>query len=169
MENKLIFDLRKCTGCRICETSCSLKHEDYCNPFLSRIRVVADEKRLFYYPFSCAGCTDPVCMEVCPVKAIFLESNSGVTIVNEERCIGCKECVTYCPFGSVNIHPVTKKAFKCDLCEGDPLCAKNCPTGAITYCSTDIWLRKSRRKRGEEIHQALKSKEQDGAFSGERN
>jgi len=40
--------------------------------------------------------------------------------------------VTACQFGMIRIDPETKQAFKCDLCGGDPQCAKWCPTGAIT-------------------------------------
>ena len=161
MENSLLVDWRKCTGCRICEISCSLVHENVCNPFLSRIRVIADEKRLFYFPASCAGCNDPVCVEVCPVQALSVEADTGAVVVNEERCIGCKECALHCPFGAANIHPITKKAFKCDLCDGDPVCAKRCPTGAITYGPLDVRVRKTRRKRGEETHRILEEKGQE--------
>lgn len=155
MESTLIIDWRKCSGCRICETSCSLTHEGVCNPSLSRIRVIADEKRLFYFPASCAGCKDPVCLEVCPVKALYLDAGTSVVIVREERCIGCKECAIHCPFGAANIHPVTKKAFKCDLCDGDPVCARRCPTGAITYGPIDVRSRKIKRLRGMEMHRIL--------------
>ena len=27
--------------------------------------------------------------------------------------------------------------FKCDLCDGDPVCARFCPTGAIVYAEMD--------------------------------
>lgn len=162
MENALIVDWRKCAGCRICEISCSLVHENICNPFLSRIRVIADEKRLFYFPASCAGCNDPVCLEVCPVKALSFHPNTGAVVVNEERCIGCKECAIYCPFGAANIHPITKKAFKCDLCNGDPICARRCPTGAITFGPIDVRIRKTRRKRSEEMYETLGDKAREG-------
>jgi len=29
------------------------------------------------------------------------------------------------------------KVQKCDLCAGDPACAKACPTGAITFIDSD--------------------------------
>jgi Fe-S-cluster-containing hydrogenase component 2 len=38
--------------------------------------------------------------------------------------------------------PTTRKAFKCNLCEGDPACAHACPTAAIEYRETATvdWL-----------------------------
>jgi len=166
VEKTLVVDWRKCTGCRICEISCSLVHEKTCNPSLSRVRVIADEKRLFYFPASCAGCSDPVCVGVCPVKALSVNPETGAVVVDDRRCIGCKECAVHCPFGAANIHPATKKAFKCDLCNGDPVCAKRCPTGAITYGPLDIRVRKTRRRRGEEMHQILEEKGQQTESEG---
>jgi Fe-S-cluster-containing dehydrogenase component len=39
-------------------------------------------------------------------------------------------------------NPETQKAFKCNLCGGDPACAHACPTQAILYedVETTDWL-----------------------------
>jgi Fe-S-cluster-containing hydrogenase component 2 len=39
MKKILMIDVKKCTGCRICELVCSLSHDGECNPLKSRIRV----------------------------------------------------------------------------------------------------------------------------------
>ena len=31
------------------------------------------------------------------------------------------------------VAPVTGRVLKCDLCDGDPICVKVCPTGALNY------------------------------------
>ena len=41
-------------------------------------------------------------------------------------------CVTACVYGGIAIDPRTKKAIKCDLCNGDPACVKACDYGAIS-------------------------------------
>jgi Fe-S-cluster-containing dehydrogenase component len=46
-------------------------------------------------------------------------------------------CTIACPFGTVNYETASGKVAKCDLCGGDPWCAKACPTGAITYIEAD--------------------------------
>ena len=51
--------------------------------------------------------------------------------------MGCKVCTIACPFGTINYNSSTGKVVKCDLCGGDPYCAKACPTGAITYVDAD--------------------------------
>ena len=49
----------------------------------------------------------------------------------------CKMCVNACPLGNISYSPIIQKVFKCDLCGGDPWCAKYCPTGAITVVDPD--------------------------------
>jgi carbon-monoxide dehydrogenase iron sulfur subunit len=87
----------------------------------------------------------------------------GIAKINPEKCIGCKECMMHCPFGAVKMHPTTKKAFKCDLCEGreeGPVCADWCPTGAINWSSTELAVKAKRREKMQErMDAATKSKE----------
>jgi Fe-S-cluster-containing hydrogenase component 2 len=64
-----------------------------------------------------------------------------------------------CPFGVINVHYKTGKAFKCDLCEGreeGPVCADWCPSGAIKYESTDIAFKAKRREKLTERLKAAK-------------
>jgi Fe-S-cluster-containing hydrogenase component 2 len=69
----------------------------------------------------------------------------------------------HCPFGAITIHPFTKKALKCDLCEGredGPVCADWCPSGAITWANTAIAMKAKRREKLQErINAATKAKE----------
>jgi len=36
----------------------------------------------------------------------------------------------------VHLDPDTKKAVKCELCQGDPACVAACPTGALAFAAT---------------------------------
>jgi ferredoxin len=49
----------------------------------------------------------------------------------------------------------TRKAFKCNLCGGDPACADACPTAAITYedVPTSDWLADFAAERGQRLLQ----------------
>jgi Fe-S-cluster-containing hydrogenase component 2 len=77
-------------------------------------------------------------LEVCPVSAITRDKDTNAVIINEEKCIGCRECITACPFHIILVDPKTKKVVKCDLCKGAPRCAKVCPKAAIIYARRDI-------------------------------
>jgi ferredoxin len=47
----------------------------------------------------------------------------------------------------------TRKAFKCNLCGGDPACAHACPTAAIEYeeVGTADWLGDFARERATHV------------------
>jgi Fe-S-cluster-containing dehydrogenase component len=47
----------------------------------------------------------------------------------------------------------TRKAFKCNLCGGEPACADACPTAAITFESVETvdWLADFAAERTERI------------------
>ena len=76
-------------------------------------------------------------MQACPVDAIAYDAETGAKVIFEAACVGCKVCTIACPFGTVNYNSDTGKVIKCDLCGGDPACAKACPTEAITYVDAD--------------------------------
>ncbi|MGI5920133.1 MAG: 4Fe-4S dicluster domain-containing protein [Syntrophomonadaceae bacterium] len=145
MERTIVVDYHKCVGCRTCEIICSLGHEGVCTSSLSRIRVVKDEMNGWNYPLTCAMCEKPVCVNVCPVGAILKSQDTGLVTVNEERCIGCRQCVLTCPFSHMNFNAFKGVAFKCDQCQGNPRCVEFCWTEAISYLPLDMALEQKRQ------------------------
>jgi Fe-S-cluster-containing dehydrogenase component len=51
--------------------------------------------------------------------------------VDIEKCVGCGLCVEACVSGVIQLHPDQDFPLLCNLCGGDPECAKKCPTGAL--------------------------------------
>ena len=145
MQKMLLVDQEKCTGCRTCEAVCSARHAGASNPVRSRIQVVKWEWEGFMMPFMCQQCREAPCVNACPVRALGREDVLGRVEVDYERCIGCKLCITVCPFGGMGYDPVDNKVIKCDFCGGDPLCVRFCSTGAITFVNaSEASLRKKR-------------------------
>lgn len=132
MQKFLFINSEKCTGCRMCETVCSIHHEKVCNPTRARIQIMKWDMSGIYIPMVCQQCESPVCETVCPMGAIYRDEKTGAVLISYDLCIGCKLCVAHCPFGGVAIDK-DSKVKKCDLCEGDPLCVKNCEPQAIQY------------------------------------
>lgn len=154
MEKLITLNHKNCMGCRTCELVCSLHHYGECNPKLSCIRVICKEEVKEFFPVSCAHCSTPICMSVCPVKAIEIDHDTGTAVVDSSRCIGCRMCVFHCPFGAAGFNPDTGVSFKCDLCEGEPYCAKFCPSGAIVFLPLDEVLDKRKREMMAQIAKA---------------
>jgi len=108
-------------------------------------------------------CVSPACLHICPSGAITLEEATGAKIIEHAKCIGCRMCMLACPFGAVTVDPITKKVIKCDLCEGDPACAKFCPTGAIEYLTADVYGLMRQREAVKQLNIALSALEKGGA------
>jgi carbon-monoxide dehydrogenase iron sulfur subunit len=133
MAKALMIDYEKCTGCRLCELVCSVKHEGVSNPARSRVKVVKWEWEGLYIPMSCQQCIDAPCQAVCPVKAISRDESLNRVVIDNDVCIGCRMCVAVCPFGAMGFDNQTRKVIKCDFCDGDPQCVRFCEPGAIRY------------------------------------
>ena len=90
-----------------------------------------------FVPYTCTQCAEAWCLHTCPVDAIVLNTVTGAKEIVGNRCVGCKVCTIACPFGTVNYNHDSGIVQKCDLCGGDPECAKACPTNAIIYVNAD--------------------------------
>jgi carbon-monoxide dehydrogenase iron sulfur subunit len=134
MNRVLAVDYEKCTGCRNCESACSVFHVQACNPAKSAVRIVKWAKKGLNVPVVCQQCEAPECANICPVQAISRAAHTGAMIVDSELCVGCRMCIVACPLGAVTLDTDRRQAIKCDLCGGvDPWCVRFCEPGALTY------------------------------------
>lgn len=133
MSKMLIIDYDKCTGCRLCELVCSVKHTGASNPSRANVHVVKWEDEGFYLPMLCQHCVDAPCTSVCPTNAIYRDEGLNRVMVDYDLCIGCKVCIAACPFGAMGFDEIEKKVIKCDICDGEPLCVRFCDMKAIDY------------------------------------
>ncbi len=148
MQKILFVDSEKCTGCRLCEISCSVHHEKVSNTSRARIHVVKWENVGLYVPMICQQCDNPICESVCPMSAVSRDEKTGALLIDSDLCIGCKLCVMLCPLGGVGIDK-NRKILKCDLCDGEPICVEFCVPGALQFIDSNaINLRKKRVAAG---------------------
>ncbi len=82
LTHPLIVNTIRCTGCQICEISCSLEKEGICNPQLSRIRVLRQDTLAVYIPVISTDCDlCGRCIKLCPTEAIrFVEMDEAVLL-----------------------------------------------------------------------------------------
>lgn len=151
----ILVDMKKCQGCMSCMLACSLAHEGVINLSLSRIQVV--QNCFAKWPddillSQCRHCMEPACVAVCPANALKPDFRYGYVItVDEKKCIGCKQCLSACPFPPHKPvwNFVEGHSQKCDLCaqstywktktglRGKKACVEICPVNAITF-TTEI-------------------------------
>ena len=132
----------RCTGCLRCELACSEMQTGMFQPAKSVIRVAPLEAHTSYAPYTCFQCAEAWCMAACPVDAITIAPTTEAKVVIDDRCTGCKLCTIACPYGTMFLDLDRHKAFKCNLCNGDPACAHACPVDAIEWVEAPVadWL-----------------------------
>jgi Fe-S-cluster-containing hydrogenase component 2 len=134
MNNKVLTaDPKKCTGCRSCEIACSLKHAQVSNPVRSRIRVVDWNSARVFLPVACQHCEDAPCQQACPREAISRDTDLARVVIDYTKCVGCRTCYYACPFGAMKFDDGQGRPFKCNLCDGSPLCVDICADRALAY------------------------------------
>lgn len=118
-------DFLKCSGCRRCEIACTLFHEEKIWPEASRVRVFMLVPGV-EIPHLCAQCTDYPCVASCSFDALSVDAETSAVRVDKGKCTACGKCIGACPGRVPHLHPVDQHALICDLCYGDPQCARAC-------------------------------------------
>jgi Fe-S-cluster-containing dehydrogenase component len=114
------LDISRCIGCRRCVYACVDENNQSRDPQLHWITVLEMEKAKgidfhhanayynppavpqpdnFYLPVACQQCENPPCVKVCPVEATWKEPD-GIVVIDYDWCIGCRCCITACPYGA---------------------------------------------------------------------
>jgi Fe-S-cluster-containing dehydrogenase component len=180
------IDIDKCIGCAKCMDACKIENDVPQEPFFFRTWVERyvikhdgsvniqsigtatnpvneavmekDILRSFFVPKLCNHCANPPCVQVCPVGATF-ETDDGVVLVDDTRCIGCQYCIQACPYGARYFHAEKKTADKCTFCYHRiskgllPACVEVCPTQARVFGDVNsVASPLTRLKRMNKIH-----------------
>jgi molybdopterin-containing oxidoreductase family iron-sulfur binding subunit len=114
------LDISRCIGCRRCVYACVEENNQSRDPQVQWIRVLQMEKERgidfehanpyyepsevpedghFYVPVQCQHCRNAPCTKVCPTGATWTEKD-GIVVVDYDWCIGCRCCMSACPYGA---------------------------------------------------------------------
>jgi molybdopterin-containing oxidoreductase family iron-sulfur binding subunit len=157
----MVIDLAKCTNARKCVDACQEGHLLPKDHEWIKLYLLQDDKNTapYWLPRPCFHCDKPICVSVCPVGATY-KRDDGIVLVDNQRCIGCKFCMTGCPYSArvfnwkdpevkmppdhvydpeTNIPPVEGTVGKCVFCADKlrnnelPRCVTACPMGVIYF------------------------------------
>ena len=170
----MVINAKLCPpGCNVCREACSRAHnlpsmpdpkhevkwiwqENYQAAFPYETHQYPDDansKRT--YPVLCNHCENPSCVRVCPTQATF-QRPDGIVMMDYHRCIGCRFCMSACPYGArsfnfkdprphiadINADYPTRTygvVEKCNFCDERlsvgqlPACVEACPAKALTF------------------------------------
>jgi len=109
----MAIDLDRCLRCQACVVACAAENNvlplgpEYAaltRPIHWMDMLVPDagsaDSELGHVsaPVPCMHCDRPECVKVCPVGATY-RADDGVVAQIWDRCIGCRYCMTVCPYG----------------------------------------------------------------------
>lgn len=99
----MVIDLRKCVGCHACTISCVAENKlppgVVYRPVIEEMWGTYPNVGRRFVPRPCMQCENPPCVPVCPVGATYT-NEEGLVEMNYERCIGCRYCITACPYSA---------------------------------------------------------------------
>ncbi len=97
----MVIKSNLCTGCQTCTVACKMENLTLpgCNRTTVSERIDAKwEIRI------CMQCENPPCVSACPVNATW-KNDMGIIVVDQDKCIGCKKCISACPYQARKINP----------------------------------------------------------------
>jgi len=164
----VLVDLTRCVGCRTCEAACNKAnhmpepekpfddfsvfdrstHEGRQRRPDENARTVVNRYNQpgggapVFRKLQCNHCNEPSCLTSCFVKA-YTKTPEGAVIYDPSVCVGCRMCMTACPFyvpGYSYSSATDPLVVKCDFCYGTrltkglpPVCVAACPKEALRF------------------------------------
>ena len=183
-------DTTVCIGCKACEVACkewnqlpatngglnTLSGDSYDNTrrldglhwrhvrFVEQFSADRRQGRWLLMSDVCKHCVQAGCLEVCPTGAI-IRTEFDTVVIQSDVCNGCRDCIAACPFGVIDMNPVSGTAQKCTLCYDrlqsglEPACSKACPTDSIQFGPVRELRERAARRVG-----VLKERGEGGAY-----
>jgi anaerobic dimethyl sulfoxide reductase subunit B (iron-sulfur subunit) len=153
MSKQMAFyvEQKHCTGCSACQIACKDKHDlpqgqnfrqvhaYEGGSFAVSNNVVHHDIYAYWVPVSCNHCVNAPCVTACPSGAMHKRTEDGLVMINEKSCIGCRRCLSACPYQAPQFDAANGKMKKCDFCqellqEGKaPACISACPMRVLGY------------------------------------
>lgn len=159
MKYYVLFDPSKCCSCGACMMGCMDQNDVDVEAGEKAFRWVkeyedprGEEGNCTYLSISCRHCVDAPCVVGCPVGCLRKDPETGMTVYDQSKCIGCHSCAMACPFGIPAFSKSTGKMVKCDGCyvrieHGmKPACVRACAFGALTCVSEEEFAELERQK-----------------------
>ena len=106
------IDTKRCIGCNACSIKCRQSNNLPSNTWWTRALSVGGTNpdtpagdypnfSLMYLTVACQHCDNPACVKVCPVGATYKDPDTGAVRQDYDKCIGCRMCMSACPYTGV--------------------------------------------------------------------
>ena len=130
MHYGMVIDTKRCVGCNACTVACKMANNVPQDIFWTRALTDGGEMMdtpagevpdvsLRYITVSCQHCENPACAKVCPVGATYKDPETGVVRQDYDKCIGCRMCMSACPYTGVRSFNWDEPRYPMDFALGD--------------------------------------------------
>lgn len=107
MHYGMMLDLDRCVACGGCVMACkrvngTLGDVYWCNVYTAEVGTYPNA-RLKSMPMGCMHCEEAPCVKHCPTGASY-RTDDGFVLVDQEKCIGCRACVSACPYNARHLN-----------------------------------------------------------------
>lgn len=171
----MLIDTKRCIACNTCTVGCKVENNLPKGMWYNRVVNVggnnpdspsgtyaAGNLSMGAYTMACQHCGNPACVSVCPTAASYKDAETGLVLIDPDKCIGCGACIHGCPYDVRSLQigePVSFTGFdigsagapkhtagvveKCTFCshrilQGElPFCVTVCPGRARTFGDLD--------------------------------
>ena len=131
-ESKLVMlvDTKRCIACNSCAVACKVENNLPKDVWWNRVMTVGGPHldapsgtypnlEMYNVTVACQHCENPACVKVCPVGATYKDPETGVVRQDYDKCIGCRMCMSACPYNGVRSFNWEEPAYHLDFPVGD--------------------------------------------------
>ena len=126
----LTIDTKRCVACNSCAVACKIENNLPNNNWWNRVLTVGGEHmdapqgaypnlKMYNITLSCQHCENPACVKVCPVGATYKDEETGVVRQDYDKCLGCRMCMSACPYTGVRSFNWDEPKYYLDFPVGD--------------------------------------------------
>ena len=157
----------RCIDCERCLDACKQTNKvpqyGYRMTILGRKQtgIAASKMIREFLPVLCNQCNKPPCIRVCPTKATFKDEKNGIVLMDASLCVGCKACMTACPYNARYYNRDTESVDKCDFCFQRRLQNGENSTACVDACPADVLFFGDLTDEKSEIYNLLHEHEQE--------
>lgn len=164
----IMVDLDRCIGCKTCVVACRNHHGlvDHENAMPGEmahyVRVESELAGAYpqltedFWVVMCQHCKKAPCIKACDSEAISKDPQTGIVLIDKEKCTGARKCIEKCTYNVVQFNDKEGFAHKCNLCYDrvvhgfEPVCVETCLTDALSFGEREILLMQADAK-GKEV------------------